>query len=282
MAQLIDAIHILCGENIECEKLQLADQLLHSFVDNFELLYGESQMVFNVHLLKHLANCVRNIGPLFTYSNYHFEDNIGHLVSFHKGTTDVADQICEKYLLEKNMFSHLEKSSMARDFYDEICLKYKYKNVNGIAGSILLGNPNKNPRLSEQDKILIANQLNIQCDFKLNEFSAMILNCKVFYESINKSDKHTSDSFIFNSQNGQFANIESIFIIDNNLHLLINEKFDINFDSSSKCKSSIELNEAVFDRKKVISPECIGPKFAFVKFENSLTCSKFPNMIERN
>lgn len=71
-------------------------------------------------------------------------------------------------------------------------------------------------------------------------------------------------------------------MIENNLHILINEKFEKNFHPSSKCESSIQLNEAVFDRKKVISPECIGPKFAFVKFENSLTCSKLPNMIERN
>lgn len=81
LAQLIDATHILCGSKISFERLREARTLLSSFVDNFEPLYGESNMVFNIHLLTHLADCVRFIGPLFAYSNYNFEDQIGHLVS---------------------------------------------------------------------------------------------------------------------------------------------------------------------------------------------------------
>lgn len=104
MAQLIDATHILCSSKISREKLQLAQNLLCSFVQDFEILYGESNMYFNIHLLLHLTDCVRFIGPLFAYSNYSFEDNIGHLVKLHKGTTDVASQISEKYILEKIFF----------------------------------------------------------------------------------------------------------------------------------------------------------------------------------
>lgn len=77
-------------------------------------------------------------------------------------------------------------------------------------------------------------QLNIPYDFKLEEFDAVLLNSKIFYESISKSDKHTSDSFIFNSESKRFAQIDSIFVVDNNLHILINEKFELKLDTSYK------------------------------------------------
>lgn len=281
MAKLIDAMHILCGENISPNKIQEADNLLRSFVNEFESLYGEHKMVFNVHLLLHLADCVRNLGPLHMYSNYHFEDHIGHLVSLHKGTTDVADQICEKYLLEKNMFHHLSRSPMAQKFYDDINCKHKFKNARKIARHVLLGKPTKS-KISENEKALIAIQLNIPYDFKLEEYDAVLLNSQFFYESISKLDKHTSDSFIFNSESKRFAQIDSIFVVDNNLHILINEKFELKVDASYKCKSNIPLKELTSNRKTVLSPLNVGPKYAFVKFENSITCSKFPNMIERN
>lgn len=78
------------GEIISNEQLQEAKQLLNSIVDEFEILYGESNMVFNVHLLRHLADCEEAIDPLSCYSTYVFEDFIGHLISLHKGTTDVT------------------------------------------------------------------------------------------------------------------------------------------------------------------------------------------------
>lgn len=276
---MIDATHILCGANISLDLLQEADQLLHSFVDQFEVLYGDDRMVFNVHLLTHLVNCVRYIGPLHTYSNYSFEDHLGHLVAFQKGTTDVAEQVCEKYLLEKNMYHHLARSPLAQNFYDDINGRRKYKHYRKIAGSLLIGKP-KNT-LCEEDIILIADNLNIPYDFKYEEFNAVLLNNKIFYESINNSEsKHTNDSFIFNSHSNQFAVIESIVIISDNLYVLINEKFEVLLDS--KCKFNISLKELNVGCKKIMKADIIGPKFALIKFGNNISCSKFPNMFERD
>lgn len=276
---MIDATHILCGTNISFDLLQEADQLLNSFVEQFEILYGEEMMVFNVHLLKHLVDCVRHIGPLHTYSNYNFEDHLGHLISLHKGTTDVASQVCEKYLLEKNMFYHLKRSPLAEKFYNDINARRSYKHCRKIGGSLLIGKP-KNT-LREEDIILIANNLNLSCDFKYEEFDAVLLNNKIFYETFNDSDiKRTSDSFIFNSCCKQFGIIESILVINDNLYILVNEKFEMLVNDI--CKFNIPLKELDFGRKKVLKSKSIGPKFAFIKFSNYIACSKFPNMFERD
>lgn len=281
LAKLIDAVHILCSSKITFEQLQTAKQHLHSFVDEFEMLYGESNMVFNVHLLRHLADCVKFIGPLPCYSNYHFEDQIGHLISLHKGTTDITTQICEKYLLEKNLFHHLCKSSIACDFYEEINRRYSYAVCRKVAGSLMIGNGKNN--LTEEEKICIIAALNIPEDTYIEKYDAMLLNRQFFYESESRSlQKHTNDSFIFNAQIKRFARVKCFVVIAENVYIIANEKFEQIFDGTNTCQSSITLKELDLSRKKIWNIESIGPKFVFVKFDNIISCSKFPNTYERN
>lgn len=282
LIRLIDATHILCSSNISFEKLDEADKLLNTFVDDFELLYGEYKMVFNVHLLKHLANCVKFIGPLFCYSNYNFEDHIGHLVGMHKGTTDVTSQISEKYLLEKCIFHYLDQSSVFRDYYENINSKHRYKTSRKIAGSLVIGNKKK--RLSGQEKLLIVDSLNLPNISEVEEYDSMLLNNKVYneIESITLHKK-TNDSFVFNTENKSFAVIESIFVINEKIYILANEKFEqIISNERNHCKSNIFLKTIDFDRKNIYEVKFIGPKFALIQFNETIACSAFPNMIERN
>lgn len=151
----MDATHILCSSEISLERLQYAETLLSSFVDDFEEIYGESNMVFNVHLLSHLADCVRHIGPLFAYSNYSFEDNIGHLVSLHKGTTDVSTQICKKYLMERNLFHYIASSRHAQEYYEDIDSKNKFSACCAIGDSLLIGKADQRTTLSERERLFV-------------------------------------------------------------------------------------------------------------------------------
>jgi hypothetical protein len=48
-----------------------ADSLIKEFVTETEVLYGKINMVYNFHLLSHLANSVRHCGPLWSTSNFH-------------------------------------------------------------------------------------------------------------------------------------------------------------------------------------------------------------------
>lgn len=249
MAQLIDATHILCSTTISHEKLQEANRLLCSFVDEFEILYGEQRMVFNVHLLAHLADCVRFIGPLYAYSNYNFEDHIGHLVSLHKGTTDVAHQISEKYLLEKNLLFYLGISPIAQQFYDEINGRHKFSFCRKVKESVLIGKAKPASALGDQEKSLIINALDVPNDIQIDEYDAMLLSSKIYYETISKSrDKRTNDSFIFNLESRQFATIESIFVVNQHVYIIVNEKFEVQFDGTNTCRFNIPLKGIFFPR----------------------------------
>lgn len=136
-------MHILCSTLIPLNDIGVANRLLLSFVDEFEDLYGTENMVYNVHQLRHLADCVELNGPLFAYSNYFMEDNIGHTVSFVNGTTDVTKQICSKYLIEKNLYMHLEKSAKARTFYNQIVSQLRFKFTEVFDNVMVIGKPQK-------------------------------------------------------------------------------------------------------------------------------------------
>lgn len=127
MIKLIDAIHSLRNVNISYLNISKANALLVSFVEEFETHYGAKNMVYNVHQLTHLAKCVEMNGPLFVYANYPMEDNIGHLSSFVRRTTDVTSQICSRYLLEKNLHISLQTSPLAQSFYKQIERKLQLK-----------------------------------------------------------------------------------------------------------------------------------------------------------
>lgn len=243
--------------------------------------YGEANMVFNVHILKHLADCVKFIGPLPCYSNYHFEDHIGHLISLHKGTTDSATQICEKYLLEKNLFYFLDKSSIAREFYEEIDSKHLFSVCRKVAGSLMIGNGDE--KLTEDEKICVTSSLDIPDGTQIEKYDAMLLNSKVFYESERHSlQKRSNDSFIFNAQSKCFAVIECIVVVNENVFIVANEKFEQIFDVANTCEFSIPLKELDLSRKTIWKFESIGPKFSLIKFDDTIACAKFPNMYERN
>lgn len=279
---LIDAIHILCGSKISFDEFQNAKKLLTLFVHKFEDLYGESNMVFNVHLLKHLPDCVRSIGPLHTYSNYSFEDHIGHLVRLQHGTTDVASQVSEKYLMEKNMYNYGHQSTIFREFYDEISSKKKFSICRKIAGHAMIRKANKQSTLTVEDKNIILNSVNLPSNYDIEEYDAMLLDGKVYYEINSNSKKKTYDSLLYNLDNKQFGEIDAIISIDENVYILINEKFEVSNEENFTCKSNICLKEIDSIIKKLLSPNLVGPKFAMVKFDNIITCSKFPNMCERN
>lgn len=282
LVKLIDGIHILCDTKISFEKIEEAKRLLTSFSDDFEVLYGEKNSVSNVHLVRHLADCVKWNGPLFAYSNYHFEDNIGHLVSLHKGTTDVTSQIAEKYLLEKNLFRHIAASPIAEEFQRNIDSKHKYSFCRKVEDSIVIGKPRLTTSLSVQEQDLILIFTDGLLDAQIEVYDSILLNRYVFYESINKSNKRTDDSFIFNHDNEKFARIRAICVINEKIYILADEKYEVDIDLANKCKSVTYLKESNDSFLRVITPNSIGSKFAIIHFENIITCSRFPNMYERD
>nr|CAH8851599.1 unnamed protein product [Trichobilharzia regenti]CAH8851602.1 unnamed protein product [Trichobilharzia regenti] len=78
--------------------------LLLKFVGNFRSLFGEENMVYNIHGLLHICEDVKQHGPLDTFSCFPFESNMRFLQTLVKGPNNPAVQIGkrigERWLVE--------------------------------------------------------------------------------------------------------------------------------------------------------------------------------------
>lgn len=101
LSLLVSAVFFLLQESVTYEEVNKADVMLLEFVVKFQLLYGETAMTFNVHLLTHLAKSVKLWGPLWAHSAFVFESANGSLLKLVHGTKCVAVQIVNKFLLHK-------------------------------------------------------------------------------------------------------------------------------------------------------------------------------------
>ncbi|XP_059220293.1 uncharacterized protein LOC131995556 [Stomoxys calcitrans] len=55
------------------ELMNIADELLKLFVENFGQIFGDATVTFNVHNFVHLAKCVNDFGITSSFSAYSFE-----------------------------------------------------------------------------------------------------------------------------------------------------------------------------------------------------------------
>lgn len=104
------ATYILLKTTITYEEIDEAEKMLHQFVVQHQQLFGVENMVMNIHLLKHLADSVRSLGPLWCHSADSFERNNGVLLRKVNGTTDVLQQVSSKYCLSKAIMNRPAKS----------------------------------------------------------------------------------------------------------------------------------------------------------------------------
>lgn len=113
--ELSFSIHILLQESISHHDIEKASQFLRRFVMNMKDLYGEENVSFNCHQLIHLAESVRNWGPLWATSAFTFERNNGNLRVLLKGSHSDPQQIFQRFLSWHHIPSHLQSLVFNRD-----------------------------------------------------------------------------------------------------------------------------------------------------------------------
>ena len=60
--------------------MEYAEKLCHYFVKKYNKIYGDnSTVVYNIHMLVHVVEDVRRLGPLDTFSAFPFESMLGEI-----------------------------------------------------------------------------------------------------------------------------------------------------------------------------------------------------------
>lgn len=93
----------ICSSKEYFKYLEVAENMLSTFVEIFKDLYGEINCSYNVHSLTHLVEDVRNCGDINSFSAFPYENELGHLKKIpktgNKPLVQVAKRISERLTL---------------------------------------------------------------------------------------------------------------------------------------------------------------------------------------
>lgn len=109
------AVYTLLKDSIPYEEVDNAEIMLDKFVKEHQVLFGKENMVMVIHLLQHLSESVRQLGPLWCHSAFPFERNNGCLLKKVNGTTDVLHQMSTKYALSKSLSKKTEMTTLVAE-----------------------------------------------------------------------------------------------------------------------------------------------------------------------
>ena len=127
---LVEATYILLKSSISQEELNEAKQMLVIFCSSVESLYGARYETSNVHALLHISQKVKDLGPLFCHSCFHFEDLNKDLRKLFHGTQKVELQIALAVTIQQQipgLVCQIPKGSAAERLYDHMTKRLSIK-----------------------------------------------------------------------------------------------------------------------------------------------------------
>lgn len=120
---LVNAIFLLLQDSISPSDIERSSSMLLHFCTRMEALYGKRYETYNVHMLLHLPDCVRNLGPLWGTSCFWFEGYNGELTKLFHGTQNVDIQITHAVCIHQKipeLIPLIPEGSAAKSFYKHL------------------------------------------------------------------------------------------------------------------------------------------------------------------
>lgn len=105
--KLHTAIKILCDKKFHVKFNNIADILLRDFINDMAEIYGEKEVVYNVHLLCHLANEALKNGTLDEFSCFPFENRMMFVKKLIKATNNPLQQLHNRLTEYENTCSNI-------------------------------------------------------------------------------------------------------------------------------------------------------------------------------
>lgn len=245
---LSSTIYILSQEKVPQSKVVEAHSKLNEFADTFEILYGKNQVTMNIHLIRHLADVVRNLGPLWVHSAYAFEANNGIVVSANNSKKDIVHQLVWKYTMKMTLAEPIEKNETS----------LTGKNVIRIDAS--------------ESNLFVQHNLKIAENGFLTVYRCVVHRGIKFTSELSK-EISTVDYFVQLSDE-IFGAVRFYTVIDLNVYAVI---IIYNVVETIKHFSKIERT----DTMQLIKMTDIKAKLLYFKFSRDEYITNFPNKFEK-
>ncbi|XP_022111612.1 uncharacterized protein LOC110990825 [Acanthaster planci] len=213
---LVTAVYILSKNCVDHTMINQAEVLLVKFVLEFEDLYGKEYMTYNVHQLIHMADSVRNWGPLWSISCYAFESMNHKLGKMISGTQYVQVQISKKFLLSR-ILPHIaldcfQESESQRNFFESSINHFPLsKSIQRDVSGILLRGAPKLLRLGNNEGNLLQ-QLGYTCETVLCYSRVSIRGVTITTDTHTHKRRKRIDCYI-SLKNGTVAVVKRIILV---------------------------------------------------------------------
>lgn len=246
---LSSAIFTLLQEKISQEDILTAEERLNVFADKFEDCYGKHNVTMNLHLLRHIANGVRHLGPLWAQSTFSFETNNGVLVKSNQATNDFLHCLAWRYTVKKSLDEKIEEND--RETY--------------VGGRSTI-------RINSEE-ISELNEIGCNIDSNILVIYRFINFGKTRITSLKSKEKTTADFFV-QLRCGEIGIVEYYFAVE---------------DSAYACISIYEIIDSIdhlkvvrpTDTRKIFSVDKIKCKLMYLKIEQHEIICKIPNRFEK-
>lgn len=236
------------------DEVDQTEKDLTLFVRQFEQYYGKNAVTMNVHLLIHMCNAVRNLGPLWAQSTFAFESNNGVIARNITTKTNVLHQMAKKYVLRRDIPAA--------------------KKINEVAGVLVQGGVKKIKPYDDEKNVL--SKYGILCD--MIPIYERIQVRGTSYSCIRYKKTKSADYFIM-YRSGQMGIVRFFIKHKKNVFVLIDEHEIIT-----------RLNNHVFEmrssnRLTLESWKNIDCKMIFMTTNNAIGiqkyfCASIPNYLE--
>jgi hypothetical protein len=283
-------------ESISQLELFYVSGYVEHFVSSFELLYGVEQMSYNIHILLHLVESVRNWGPLWCYSAYGFESSNGLFLKLFNGTQAVPKQVVSSFLtlqcvheMAGDTFNCATKSVV--DLFQTFMHGYgRLQKACYSEGSVLLIGSGVAKCVTTYEKFLIENLLHITMSHTVTSYCKVIFGGQVFHSSEYTRLRKRNNSVVLlnNNSSCMITDILKVTDLDNGdlstvcmVKVLVLQKKSL----CSKCPvtgadcSHVRIVSNVSDDVAVILPRDISRKYVVKKQNGSL---HFISLLQNN
>ena len=154
-------MRLLCNSDVQIEDIKTSFHIITEFINDFEKLYGSTNMTFNLHSHIHLPHQVMRFGPLHLLSAFAFEGMLKFCGSLLHGTRGFANKLGEHLAVET--FLNFEADGLLEQMEDPRLKSYcSYLRRSKCTKTGLLGYP---------VQTAVGDILNIIPDFLIAQFN---------------------------------------------------------------------------------------------------------------
>ncbi|RVE53676.1 hypothetical protein evm_001568 [Chilo suppressalis] len=206
----------ICSNEKHFIFLQIADQMLAYFIQNFKIYYGKDYITSNIHNLKHVVDEVRKYGKLHSFNAYPFENKLYTIKRMIRHGNKPLQQVAKR--LNEQLTAEIEH------FHEDLLIKYPFiktyqrkgvlKHVLHFESYILSTQKENKWFLSDQDHVV---ELNSICFEDTDEINEILLNGHRITQIQNVFDKPLKSSFldIYKCDCNNINKIEAVYGVKN-------------------------------------------------------------------